>query len=70
LGLAAISPEAWPVKALLWFEFHDGAFYCTSKMRSRIVNLLQKNMQTGFEVVVEKPPCSGVRGQGVAGLGI
>lgn len=70
LRLAANSPEGWPVIASLWFEYHDGAFYCASKKHSRIVKLLQKKLQTGFEGVAEKPPYSGVRGQGVAVLGI
>lgn len=44
LRLAAISPEGWPVIASLWFEYHDGAFYCASKKHSRIVKLLQKKI--------------------------
>ena len=70
LRLAAISPDGWPVIVSLWFEYHDGVFYCASKKHSRIVKLLEHNMQCGFEVAVEKPPYFGVRGQGVAGLDV
>ena len=70
LRLAAISPDGWPVIASLWFKYHDGAFYCASKKHSRIVKLLENNMQCGFEVAAEKPPYFGVRGQGVAKLDV
>lgn len=68
LRLGVVSASGHPLVLSLWFTWQDGALWCATSPRARIVALLRRDPRCGFEVAREAPPYCGVRGQGVAEL--
>jgi nitroimidazol reductase NimA-like FMN-containing flavoprotein (pyridoxamine 5'-phosphate oxidase superfamily) len=52
----------------LWYVWLDGALWCATGPRARILKLLRREPRCGFEVAGDAPPYRGVRGQGRAQL--
>ncbi len=52
----------------LWFLYEDGAFWCATNGKARLVDYLQSQPRCGFEVAGDTPPYRGVRGKGTAAI--
>ncbi|MES3516343.1 MAG: pyridoxamine 5'-phosphate oxidase family protein [Natronomonas sp.] len=50
----------------LWFLYRDGAVHCATSANADIVDYLEANPETAFEVSDNDPPYRGVRGAGTA----
>lgn len=68
LRLACLDPEGSPLVLSLWYVWRDGAFWCATSPRARVVELLGEEPRCGFEIARDAPPYRGVRGQGLAEL--
>ena len=68
IRLGCQDPDGVPLVCSLWYLYADDALWCATQRSSRVVALLQDRPECGFEVAPEKPPYSGVRGQGHAEL--
>jgi len=68
LRLACSAPSGHPLLLSLWFVWREGAIWCATSPRARVVSLLRSDPRCGFEVAREAPPYCGVRGAGVAEL--
>lgn len=68
LRLSAVDRDGFPVICSLWFLYKDGALYCVSHRKSKIIQVLQERPQCGFEVAVNDIPYRGVRGKATASL--
>jgi nitroimidazol reductase NimA-like FMN-containing flavoprotein (pyridoxamine 5'-phosphate oxidase superfamily) len=66
LRLAHATRAGHPQVLSLWFAYRDGAFWCATSPRARIVAMLEREPRCGFEVAGDSPPYRGVRGRGVA----
>jgi len=55
-----------PLIVPLWYQFVDGAFYCASPKHAKVVELINRQPQCGFDVSTNDIPYKGVRGQGTA----
>jgi len=53
-----------PAVISLWYVCKDGKIYCATQKSAKIVSYLQKNPVCGFEIVADKPPYKGIRGEG------
>lgn len=67
LRLALISGDA-PLVVPLWYQFVDGVFYCASPKHAKVIELIGRDPQCGFDVSTNEIPYKGVRGQGTAAL--
>ena len=68
LRLACLDPGGGPLVLSLWYVWRDGAFWCATSPRARVVELLGEEPRCGFEIARDVPPYRGVRGQGLAEL--
>ena len=68
LRLACADPDGHPRVLSLWFLWREGAVWCATSPRARVVALLRADPRCGFEVARDAPPYRGVRGQGRAEL--
>jgi hypothetical protein len=66
LRLSAITPSGWPTVLSLWYIYEDGAMYCATPQRAKVVDYLAREPRCGFEVAADQPPYCGVRGPAVA----
>jgi hypothetical protein len=63
LRLACLTGSGWPLVLSLWFLYRDGALWCASRPRARVVHHLEQDGRCAFEVARDAPPYRGVRGQ-------
>ncbi len=68
LRLAALDGAGFPVNISLWFLPEDGALWCATNRRAKLVTYLGQNPRVSIEVAADAPPYRGVRGQGMASL--
>ena len=68
--ISVVSKSGWPVVVSLWFLYERQTIYCATRPMSRIAKLLAGQSRVGFEIAGEAPPYRGVRGQGIASLGV
>ncbi len=71
LRLAVTSGDApleAPLVVPLWYQFVDGVFYCACPKHAKLIDLVQRSPQCGFDVSTNRMPYKGVRGQGEAQL--
>jgi hypothetical protein len=68
LRLAYASASGHPQLLSLWFVWHEGAIWCATSSRARLVTRLSGEPRCGFEVAPDAPPYHGVRGRGVASI--
>lgn len=66
LRLASSTREGWPFVFSIWYEYRDGALWCATQERARVVRALLRDGRCGFEVAPCDPPYRGVRGRGRA----
>lgn len=66
--IAVLTANGAPLVLSLWFLHRDGAIWCASNRKARVIEWLQKDPRCGFEIASEHPPYRGVRGQGRAEL--
>jgi hypothetical protein len=66
--LACLSASGWPLVVSLWFLYRDGALWCASRPRARVVRHLERDGRCAFEVARDAPPYRGVRGQARASV--
>lgn len=64
LRLACIGAGGGPLVMSLWYLWRDGALWCATSPRARIVARLRAEPRCGFEVARDSPPYRGVRGTG------
>ena len=63
LRLAYASASGHPQLLSLWFVWRDGALWCATSARARVVAILEREPRCGFEVAPDAPPYRGVRGR-------
>jgi len=68
IRLSYIGNNGMPGVISLWYQSIEGKIYCAAQNSAKIVSLLQKNPQCGFEIAADKIPYKGVRGYGHAGI--
>jgi len=68
LRLACVSASGHPQVLSLWYLSRDGALWCATSPRARVVAMLARELRCGFEVARDAPPYSGVRGRAIATL--
>lgn len=68
--VSVVSKSGWPVIVSLWFLYEGQTIYCATRPTARIAKLLAGQPRVGFEIAADTPPYRGVRGQGVAALGV
>jgi hypothetical protein len=66
LRLSAVTAAGWPVVLSLWYLYEEGALYCATPRRAKVVEYLLREPRCGFEVAADLPPYCGVRGRAVA----
>jgi len=66
--LAHAARDGHPEVLSLWFTWRDGAVWCATSPRARVVERLAREPRCGFEVAPDAPPYRGVRGRGRAEL--
>ncbi len=66
LRLSCLSDSGWPAVLSLWYLFEDGALYCATPQKARVVSYLTGEARCAFEVAADQPPYCGVRGRAVA----
>ena len=66
LRLSTITASGWPVVLSLWYLYEEGALYCATPQRAKVVEYLIHEPRCGFEVAADRPPYCGVRGRAVA----
>ena len=66
LRLSTISASGWPVVLSLWYLYEEGALYCATPRRAKVVDYLMREPRCGFEVAADEPPYCGARGRAVA----
>ena len=66
--IGVLTSNGAPLVLSLWFMHRDGAIWCASNKKARVIGLLGKHSRCGFEIAAETPPYRGVRGQGIAQL--
>lgn len=68
LRLAVLGAAGAPLLLSLWFLPSEGALWCATSGKARVVHHLRRDPRCGFEVAADTPPYRGVRGQGRASL--
>lgn len=68
LRLACVTASGHPQVLSLWYLWRDGALWCATSPRARVVAGLAREPRCGFEVAADAPPYRGVRGRGHATL--
>jgi nitroimidazol reductase NimA-like FMN-containing flavoprotein (pyridoxamine 5'-phosphate oxidase superfamily) len=68
LRLACNAGRGFPSLNSLWYEYHDGCFWCATHGSSAIIGYLRADPRCAFEVAPNEPPYCGVRGQAQAEL--
>ncbi len=68
LRLALNDRDGFPLVASLWFRCVDGELWCATHGQSLVARRLAEDPRVGFEVSVNDPPYSGVRGQATVEL--
>ena len=68
--VSAVSKSGWPVVVSLWFLYERQTIYCATRPTAKIAKLLAGQPRVGFEIAADIPPYRGVRGQGIASLGV
>jgi len=63
LRLACIDAGGAPRLLSLWYVYRDGAFWCATPSRARVVRMLERDPRCAFEVAGDEIPYRGVRGQ-------
>jgi nitroimidazol reductase NimA-like FMN-containing flavoprotein (pyridoxamine 5'-phosphate oxidase superfamily) len=66
--LGCASESGWPVVLSLWFVWEQGALWCASPSRARVVSYLARDSRCAFQVAGDEPPYRGVRGQARASV--
>ena len=66
LRLSCNSTASWPVVLSLWYLFEDGAFYCATPRKARVVKYLKADPRCAYEIASDSPPYCGVRGRALA----
>lgn len=66
LRLSTATIFGWPVVQSMWYLYEDGALYCATPQRAKVVDYLMHEPRCGFEVAADQPPYCGVRGRAVA----
>ncbi len=66
MRLACLTGSGSPLVLSLWFLYREGALWCASRPRARVVHHLERDARCAFEVARDAPPYRGVRGQGRA----
>lgn len=66
LRLACVTGAGWPLVLSLWYLYEEGALYCATLDRARVVAYLRQEPRCAFEVAADHPPYCGVRGQATA----
>jgi hypothetical protein len=68
LRLAVNDATVCPLVLSLWFLYDDGAIWCATNARARVIGHLAREGRCGFELAGDMPPYRGVRGKGRASL--
>ena len=68
LRLAVQDATGCPLVMSLWFLYDDGAIWCATNAKARVLSYLTSEPHCGFEVAGDTPPYRGVRGKGRASL--
>jgi nitroimidazol reductase NimA-like FMN-containing flavoprotein (pyridoxamine 5'-phosphate oxidase superfamily) len=68
LRLAVHDSRGSPWVLSLWFLYENGALWCATNAKAKLISYLQADPQCGFEVAGETPPYKGIRGKGQATL--
>jgi nitroimidazol reductase NimA-like FMN-containing flavoprotein (pyridoxamine 5'-phosphate oxidase superfamily) len=68
LRLAVQDATGCPLVMSLWFLYEDGAIWCATNAKARVLSYLTSEPRCGFEVAGDIPPYRGVRGKGRASL--
>ena len=68
LRLAVQDATGSPLVLSLWYLYEDGAIWCATNGKARVVNFLTNEPRCGFEIAGDMPPYRGVRGKGHSSL--
>ncbi len=68
IRLACKTESGWPMILSLWFIYLDGALYCATRKKAKIVTYLLNNKECAFEIAGDQPPYCGIRGQARASI--
>ena len=68
LRLAVNGAQGVPVVLSLWFVPKKGHLWCATIAEARVIALIKKDPNCGFEISADMPPYRGVRGQARASL--
>lgn len=68
LRLAVQDATGCPLVMSLWYLYDDGAIWCATSAKARVLRYLTSEPRCGFEVAADMPPYRGVRGSGMASL--
>jgi nitroimidazol reductase NimA-like FMN-containing flavoprotein (pyridoxamine 5'-phosphate oxidase superfamily) len=66
--LSCNAADGFPRVISLWYGYEAQTLYCVTHQSSKLVALLQRNQQVGFDISPDTPPYCGIRGQGTASL--
>lgn len=68
LRLAVNDASGCPLVVSLWFLYEDGAIWCATNAKARVLAHLSREGRCGFEVAGDTPPYRGLRGRGQVSL--
>ena len=68
LRLAVQDATGCPLVISLWYLYEDGAVWCATNSKARVLSYLTNEPRCGFEIAGDTPPYRGVRGKGRASL--
>ncbi|MDG2003293.1 MAG: pyridoxamine 5'-phosphate oxidase family protein [Novosphingobium sp.] len=68
LRLAVHDATGCPLVMSLWFLYEDGAVWCATSGKARVLAFLTNEPRCGFEIAGDAPPYRGVRGGGRASI--
>jgi len=66
--LAVQDTTGCPLAISLWYLFEDGAVWCATNRKARVLGFLTNEPRCGFEIAGDTAPYRGVRGKGRASL--
>jgi nitroimidazol reductase NimA-like FMN-containing flavoprotein (pyridoxamine 5'-phosphate oxidase superfamily) len=68
IRLSCNAADGFPRVISLWYGYEAQTLYCVTHQSSKLVTLLQRDQQVGFDISPDTPPYCGIRGQGTASL--
>jgi hypothetical protein len=68
LKVSVLTESGWPLLCSLWVMEEDGKLLLATKRSAKVVECLSRDPRCAFELSVEQPPYSGIRGRALASI--